>query len=78
MALTWSIGSAYFCKPEEAGTYQSIHLALTAIRAIAAPLLGMLFFQTWGFTVSFLIAMSCLLTGSVYMHFSSWKRPLRN
>ncbi len=33
MALMWSIGSAYFCAPSEAGVYQSIHLGLTALRA---------------------------------------------
>ncbi len=56
MSLLWNIGSAYFCKPEEAGTYQSLHLSLTGIRAIPAPLLGVFFYEQFGFTVTFSIA----------------------
>jgi Na+/melibiose symporter-like transporter len=70
MALTWFIGSAYFCPPEEAGNYQSVHLVLTAVRSLFAPLLGIVFFQTWGFITTFLIAMGFLLAGSIYMWWS--------
>ncbi|MFW5793507.1 MAG: MFS transporter [Bacteroidota bacterium] len=70
MSLMWSIGSAYFCHPSEAGIYQSIHLVLTGIRAIFAPLLGVVFYELWGFNVTFIIAMSCLLTGSILMLWS--------
>ena len=56
MSLLWNIGSAYFCKPDEAGTYQSIHLSLTGIRGIAAPLLGIFFYKQFGFTVTFSLA----------------------
>ncbi len=48
MALSWSIGSAYFCTSEEAGMYQSIHLGLTAIRAIFAPVIGVVFYEPGG------------------------------
>lgn len=40
MTILWGIGSGYFTKPEEAGTYQSIHCTLTGIRGIAAPFIG--------------------------------------
>lgn len=56
MSLLWNIGSAYFCKPSEAGTYQSLHLSLTGLRALAAPLLGVLFYEQFGFTVTFTLA----------------------
>jgi MFS family permease len=56
MSLLWNIGSAYFCKPDEAGTYQSLHLSLTGIRGIAAPLLGIFFYEQFGFTVTFSLA----------------------
>ena len=49
MVLLWNIGSAYFCKPEEAGTYQSIHLFLTGTRASFAPLLGIFFYELFKF-----------------------------
>lgn len=56
MVLLWNIGSAYFCKADEAGTYQSLHLSLTGVRAIFAPLLGVFFYQELGFTLTFGIA----------------------
>ncbi len=70
MGLLWSIGSAYFCKPSEAGTYQSIHLALTGIRALFAPLMGVVFYELWGFRITFIIAISFLVIGSILMLWS--------
>jgi len=61
MVLLWNIGSAYFCQPHEAGTYQSLHLSLTGFRALFAPLLGVLFYEMFGFTVTFSIAIALLL-----------------
>jgi len=55
MVLLWNIGSAYFCKPEEADDYQSNHLFLTGVRAILAPILGVFFYETMGFTWTFII-----------------------
>jgi predicted MFS family arabinose efflux permease len=63
MALLWFIGSAYFCKPEEAGDYQSVHLSLTAVRSMFAPLLGVLFYELFGFTITFLVAIGALMIG---------------
>jgi len=76
MSLIWSIGSAYFCAPNEAGTYQSIHLGLTALRSLFAPLLGVLFYELWGFTIAFAIAIAMLLTGSLIMFWSEKNFPL--
>lgn len=76
MALLWSIGSAYFCAPAEAGTYQSIHLGLTALRSLFAPLLGVLFYELWGFTIAFAIAMVSLLIGTAIMLWSKSNFPL--
>lgn len=67
MALTWFIGSAYFCPPGEAGNYQSVHLVLTAVRALFAPLMGVAFYQWWGFTTAFIIAMVFLALSVGYM-----------
>ena len=70
MVLLWNIGSAYFCKPEQAGTYQSIHLSLTGARAVFAPLLGVLFYEMFGFTVTFSIAIVSLLLAMLLMRWS--------
>ena len=70
MVLLWNIGSAYFCKPEEAGTYQSIHLSLTGARAVFAPLLGVFFYELFGFTITFSIAILSLLVAMILMVWS--------
>ena len=77
MALLWFIGSAYFCKPEEAGDYQSVHLSLTAVRAMFAPLLGVLFYELFGFTITFLVAIGALLVGICIMLWSYQKEKGR-
>ena len=70
MALLWFIGSAYFCRPEEAGDYQSVHLSLTGVRAMFAPLLGVLFYEIIGFTGTFVIGILALIIGIGIMFWS--------
>ena len=70
MALTWFIGSAYFCPPEEAGNYQSVHLVLTAFRSLFVPLMGVALYEAFGFTITFVIAMSFLAVGISYLLWS--------
>ncbi len=71
MSLLWNIGSAYFCKPEESGTYQSLHLSLTGIRGIPAPLLGVFFYEQFGFTVTFFIAFLSATAAVILMIWSA-------
>lgn len=70
MSLLWSIGSAYFCKPHEAGEYQSVHLFLTATRAIFAPLLGVIFYELYGFVFTFSLGAISLFAGILIMIWS--------
>lgn len=63
MALLWYIGPAYFCPREETADYQAVHLALTGIRGVFAPLVGVMFYEWIGFTGAFIIAMVSLLVG---------------
>ena len=70
MALLWFIGSAYFCKKEEAAQYQSIHLSLTGFRAIASFQIGIIFYQMWGYSTTFIIAIVSLSISVLYMIWS--------
>jgi len=70
MALLWFIGSAYFCKKEEAAQYQSVHLSLTGLRAIVSFQIGIVFYQLWGFSVTFGIAIVSLTIAVLYMIWS--------
>lgn len=60
MSLLWFIGSAYFAKSEDAGNYQSVHLTLTGLRGVFAPLIGVIFYELLGFSWTFGIAIFCL------------------
>ncbi len=61
MSLLWSIGSAYFCKKEEASEYQAIHLSLTGLRSFFAPVLGLGIYRLVGFNGTFLAGIVLLL-----------------
>jgi hypothetical protein len=76
MSLTWSIGSAYFCTPQEAGSYQSIHMVLTALRALVAPIMGIALYGLLGFYPTFVIAIGFLLCGTLVLLWSEKKHSL--
>lgn len=61
MSLLWSIGSAYFCKPSEAGDYQSVHLFLTSARSLFAPILGVIFYELYGYVFTFMVGAGFLV-----------------
>ena len=73
MSLLWNIGSAYFCKDGDAGTYQSIHLSMVGIRAMIAPLFGIWLYQYIGFSGVFALGV-LLLALSIIVMFWSLKR----
>ena len=73
MSLLWNIGSAYFCKDGDAGTYQSVHLSMVGIRAMIAPLFGIWLYQYIGFSGVFALGV-LLLTLSIIVMFWSLKR----
>lgn len=76
MALLWFIGSSYFCKKEEAGQYQSIHLTLTGVRSIFSFQIGIALYQILGYSITFGIAAFSLLLAVLLMYFSYRKDKL--
>lgn len=70
MVLLWNIGSAYFGRDDEADIYQSIHLFLTGLRAIFAPLFGIFLYEQFGYTVTFSVAIVALLAAVVLLKWS--------
>lgn len=61
MVLLWNIGSAYFCKNEDAANYHAIHLTLTGYRSLLAPFLGIVFYHWLGYVGAFLIGIGLLV-----------------
>lgn len=76
MALLWGIGSSYFCKDEDAGDYQSVHLSLVGSRGLFAPLIGIYFFELIGYTGTFTIGIASLLIAIGMMIWSQKKYKL--
>jgi len=70
MALLWYIGSAYFCKESEVSEYQSIHLTLTGVRGLFAPLLGVWMYNLLGFAGVFGIGV-LFLAYAIYLMLKS-------
>lgn len=76
MSLAWYIGSAYFCSREEAGDYQSVHLTVTGIRGLVAPMIGVYFYNAIGFTGTFSIGIISLLLAVMLLLYSKRKHTL--
>ncbi len=70
MALLWYIGSAYYCKPHEAADYQAVHLTFTGVRSFFAPIVGVIFYELWGFAITFSIGVLLLISAVVLMVWS--------
>lgn len=70
MALLWNIGSAYFCKNEEAGEYHNVHLFLTGFRALYSPMIGIVVFELLGYTANFAVSVISLLIGILVLYWS--------
>ncbi len=76
MALLWGIGSSYFCKNEDAGDYQSVHLSLVGFRGLIAPVLGIYIFEMIGYAGTFAIGIVSLLFAMGMMVYSQKKHKL--
>jgi MFS family permease len=76
MGLLWYIGSAYFSRNEEVADYQSIHLSMTGVRALYGPVLGVLFYQWFGITLTFAFAMGALLVAIFVLMRSMRRHPV--
>ncbi|MBN2857987.1 MAG: MFS transporter, partial [Candidatus Delongbacteria bacterium] len=78
MLLLWNIGSAYFCDGDDVSTYQSIHISLTGLRGMIAPLIGVGVYQYIGFFNTFIVASLFVVFSVFFMYYSMRKYPDHN
>ena len=78
MVLLWHIGSAYFCKDNEADMYQSVHLSATGVRGLFAPIVGVIIYEMIGFLGTFFIAIGVLFIAIIVMAWSYKKRKKKD
>jgi MFS family permease len=76
MALLWGIGSSYFCKNEDAGDYQSVHLSLVGSRGLFAPIIGIWVFESIGYSGTFIIGIILLLLAVLMMVWSQKRHKI--
>lgn len=54
--LSWNLSSIFFAKEKDASTFQAVHVSLTGLRGLIAPLLGYLVLKYFGLTTVFALA----------------------
>lgn len=57
--VTWNMGSIYFAGNEDASMYQSVHITLTGVRGLIAPIFGFAIYKILGLTSVFVVAFLC-------------------
>lgn len=73
--LLYNIGSAYFCGPGQAASYQAMHLSLSGARALVFPLIGVWVYERFGFVPCFSAAAIGLFLSSVLLVISRVHTP---
>jgi MFS family permease len=66
--LSWNLSSLHFAPHGQEATYQGLHITLTAVRGLTAPLLGNLLFGLLGYLPLFMISAGLfLLSGLLFL-----------
>lgn len=63
--LSWNMSSIFFAGKEDASMYQSVHVTLTGIRGLIAPVLGFSLLKIIGINSVFIVAAGFLGTASL-------------
>jgi MFS family permease len=71
--IAWNMGSIFFAGKEDASMYQSVHVTMTGIRGILAPMLGLLLLKTLGIISVFAVAVGFLILAS-YLSWRDYRR----
>lgn len=67
--IAWNMGSIFFAGKEDASMYQGVHVTMTGIRGVIAPLLGLFLLKTTGMISVFVVSFGFLIIASIV----SWK-----
>ena len=73
--ITWNMGSIYFAGDEDASIYQSVHVTMTGIRGLIAPVLGYLVLKLFSLTMVFVVAAGFFLAAALisFRDYRRWK-----
>ncbi|HNW99728.1 MAG TPA: MFS transporter [Candidatus Cloacimonadota bacterium] len=62
--ISWNMGTIFFAGKGESPMYQSVHVTMTGLRGVVAPLLGLFLLRTCGIASVFLVATLFLILAS--------------
>lgn len=71
--MAWNMSSIFFAGDEDAAMYQSVHVTLTGVRGLIAPVLGFALLRLIGIEAVFYVAAGFLALAS-YMSFRDYRR----
>ncbi len=77
--ITWNMGSIFFAGDEDASIYQSVHVTMTGIRGLIAPVLGFAVLKLFSLTMVFVVAAGFFLAAAIYSFrdYRLWKNSSR-
>jgi hypothetical protein len=71
--MSWNMSSLHFAPAGQEATYQGLHVTLTAVRGLLAPLIGSVVLQEFGYTAPFILS-SCLFVLSGVLFLTRYSR----
>jgi predicted MFS family arabinose efflux permease len=71
--MAWNMSSIFFAGDDDAAMYQSVHVTLTGVRGLVAPVLGFVLLRLIGIEAVFVVAAGFLGLAS-FMSFRDYKR----
>lgn len=73
--INWLTGSLYFARPEDVSLYNSIHVGLTGVRGMIAPIVGLLIYREFGSIAIFGTATVLSILGAIAMFIQGRSDP---
>lgn len=67
ITIVWNIGSIYYAPPEMVSNYQAVHITMTGVRGLFAPVIGYIAMQIFSKEIAFILSSFLFLTASVLM-----------
>lgn len=76
--ITWNMGSIYFAGDADASIYQSVHVTMTGIRGLIAPVLGFVILKVFSLTMVFVVAAGFFFAASMvsFRDYRKWKNSI--
>jgi len=71
--ISWNMSSIFFAGKDEAAMYQSVHVTMTGIRGIIAPVLGYILMKAFNIMAVF-VAAGCFLVTAAIISYRDYKR----